>query len=236
MLRVLKEIKGYKVGAIDDDFGSVRDVLFDDEGWIVRYLVVAAGPWLFGRRVLIGWPALGEPDWTERRFPVSLTKEQVKEAPSIDADAPVSRRMERELFGYYGWDPYWAPAATLPPKTLETKDNWDIDEVHLRSLNEVTGYYVQAADGEIGHVEDLIVDDERWDIRYLAIDTKNWLPGRKVVIAPDWVESFDWADRRARVNLTKAQIEASPPLHLDEPINRQYEMRLYDFYGRPVNW
>ena len=118
MLRSLKEVKGYKIRALDGELGSVRDLLFDDELWTIRYMVAATGPWLLGKRVLLGWPALETPDWTSRLFPVNLTTEQVKESPSIDADAPVSRRREQELYVHYGWTPYW-PAAPIAPAINE---------------------------------------------------------------------------------------------------------------------
>ncbi len=234
MLLSLKHLKGYKLEATDGVLGSVRDLLFDDETWTVRYLVAATGPGLFGRRVLIGRQALERPDWPGRTFPVDLDKDRIKESPDIEADAPVARRHERQLHAYYGWDPYWVMA--LPPDSLqEALEQEDPEDVHLRSVNEVTGYHVAAQDGEIGHVEDFIAEEADWTVRFLVVDTRNWLPGRLVIVPPAWFSSFDWFERRAAVDCPRGHIEASPEYNPEEPINAAFERRLYDYYGRPVS-
>lgn len=107
---------------------------------------------------------------------------------------------------------------------------------HLRSSREIMGYRIQARDGEIGHVEDWIVEDEIWAIRYLIVDTGNWLPGKRVLVAPAWVETMNWADREVRIDLKRETIEGSPEFDPAEAINREYEGRLYDYYGRPKYW
>jgi hypothetical protein len=107
---------------------------------------------------------------------------------------------------------------------------------HLRSVDEVTGYHIAATDGEIGHVEEFILDDDNWALRYLVVDTRNWLPGRKVLVSPLWVTDLEWADEKAKVAMTRAQVKESPVYDPREPVNREYEARLYDFYGRPVYW
>jgi uncharacterized protein YrrD len=166
MLRTLKELIGYKIQAVDEELGSVRDLLFDDETWGVRYLVAATGPWLFGKRVLLSWMSLGPPNWGTKRIQVNLTKEQIKRAPGIDADAPVSRRQELELSKFYDINPYWLASIT-DEQSLEST-NVAIEETHLRSFRQVKGYRIRASDGELGHVEDLISDDDQWFIRYEA--------------------------------------------------------------------
>ncbi len=232
MLRSLKDLKGYSLDSVDGAMGSVRDVLFDDQAWIVRYLVAATGPWLLGHRVLIGWESLGSPDWERSRFPVSLTREQVKRAPSIDTDAPVSRRHEKALIEHYGWTTYWPPLTPVPDKSEKESP----DATHVRSANEVIGYHIEATDGSIGHVDDLIADDESWVIRYLVVDTKNWLPGRKVLVSPVWTHDIEWRLHSVTVGHTKEEIENSPPFDPSAPVNREYEARLYDYYGRPAYW
>lgn len=236
MLRSLKDLEGYKLDALDDTLGRVRDLLFDDEAWTVRYLVATTGPWLFGRRVLIAWPHLGEPDWSTRTFPVKLTREQVEHAPGVDLDAPVSRRHELAMHRHYGWDPYWnwswAQKTEAEPPVLDE----DIDAVHVRSLDEVASYSIRAADGEIGHAEDLIADTVTWAIHYLVADTRTWLPGRHVLVPIEAVEAVDWGERIVELDLSKEQLEDSPRFDPNAPINRTYETRLYDFYGRPTDW
>jgi hypothetical protein len=117
----------------------------------------------------------------------------------------------------------------------EERDEQESDP-HLRSTREVIGYHIQARDGEIGHVEDLIVEDEIWFIRYLVIDTRNWLPGRKVLVAPAWAEQVNWVERRVYLDLSRETVKNSPEFDPSMPVNREYEVRLYDYYGRPKYW
>ena len=250
MLRSMKEVEGYVLEATDGEVGRCKDFFFDDQRWVVRYMVADTGKWLPGRKVLISPVSLGDPDWQSRRFPVTLTRDQIETSPDIRHDEPVSRQYEAELFAHLGYLPYWGGtgvwgASSVPDhlRTAEVEDKAGVrvaiepeGDPHLRSLNEVTGYRIDARDDEVGHVEDLIVDDRDWIIRYMVIDTRNWLPGRKVIVPPQWVTGFDWKQKLAHVDLTREQIEKSPEFEPGAPVNRAYETRLYDYYGRPVYW
>ena len=235
MLRTVKSLRGYKLHAIDGDVGKVREFYFDDHLWTVRYLVADTGNWLVDRLVLLSPASLGNPEWERQVFPVNLTMDQVEESPRISADEPVSRRMEVDLHGYYGWSPYWYGAAYIAAAQAHSQEE-DKGDPHLRSTREVIGYHIHARDGEIGHVDDFVVDDESWDVRYMVVDTRNWLPGKKVLVAPQWAASVDWAGRQVSVDLAKDAIENGPAFDPTLPVNREYEVRLYDYYGRPHYW
>jgi len=246
-MRSVKEIINYVIFAKDGEIGRCKDFLFDDQLWAVRYMVADTGKWLPGRKVLISPISLGNPEWHFHRFPVNLKKEQVKNSPPLDEDAPVSRQYEMKYFNHYYWPYYWTggetwgampnppPASSRQAKIVEETDE-DLEKSHLRSAKEVMGYHIRAKDGEIGHVEDYIVDDKTWILRYMVVDTRNWLPGRKVLVAPSWIESVSWKESSVEVNLTTAAVKESPEYDPAEPVNREYETRLYDYYGRPVYW
>ena len=109
-------------------------------------------------------------------------------------------------------------------------------DVHLRSANEVRGYHIQGSDDAIGHVEDFIVDDETWQVRYLVIDTSNWWFGKKALVAPHWASRVSWEERKVHVDLSRQTIKNSPEWNASAAVNREYEARLYDYYGRPLYW
>ena len=248
MLRSVKELYNYVLKAEDGEVGRCKDFLFDDRFWIIRYMVADTGKWLPGKKVLISPISLGEPDWASRLLQVKLTKERIEHGPPLDSDAPVSRQHESKWFDYYGYPDYWGgacawgtelyPGALFSQKREETKVGPDTVEgdSHLRSATEVKGYHIQAADDEIGHVEDFILDDKTWTIRYMVVDTRNWLPGKKVLVAPTWINSVDWAESKASVDLTREQVKNSPEYDPSAPVNLEYEVRMYDFYGRPKYW
>jgi len=243
MLRSIRSLRGFAVSATDGEIGRVHSFLFDGRSWVVRYLVVDIGGWLPGREVLIAATALHRPDWQDRAFPVELTREQVQDSPDIDTDMPVSRQRETELHKHYSWAPYWATGYgaavfTMPSVEQEQKPSEETakGDPNLRSTREVIGYRIHAIDGQVGHVEDFIVSDEDWIIRYLVVDTRNWLPGRSVLISPEWVRDISWEDQEVWVDVSSEMIEDSPPYDPSAPVNREYEVQMYDYYGRPKYW
>jgi len=253
MLRKTSDLFDFKLHTEDnEDFGKVHDFYFDREDWTVRYLVADIGSWLFGREVLIATSALGAPNWNEKLLPVHLTKEQVKDSPDIDLAVPVSRVHEEDLRRYYGWPSYWgapmlvaggvapavapvpAPRTDMPREVVEAVQN--SEESHIISVRDTTDYSIEATDDGIGHIDDFFVDDQDWRIRYLLVDTGNWLPGKKVLISPSWVESVDWNEGRVFVNMSKEQVKNSPEYDPSNAIPRSYEAELHRHYGYPQYW
>lgn len=228
--KAMKDLRNDFVLARDGRIGSVKDVYFDDERWAVRYLVVDTGEWLPGRKVLISPVSVDPENSRDDAIQVELTREEVERAPGVEADAPVSRLYEEAHARHYGHPYYWSgpylwgpaplPIAIPPTRGAERKlDERErkrgaleqrARETHLRSGAEVVGYHIQAADGAIGHVEDFIVDDETWAISDMVVDTRSWLPGKKVLVAPDQIENIDWTAREVRLRLTKEELKAAP--------------------------
>lgn len=258
-LRSAKHMHGYTIRATDGDIGSVSQFLFDDEQWTVRYLVVDTGGWLTGRLVLISPRALGAVNEEGQSLDVNLTRQQVEDSPDISTDQPVSRQMEAEYHSYYGYEPYWdgaerwgtamypamsgypniMPPMSTTPTAIEQElaaEATERGDPHLHSTHEVTGYAIQARDGEIGHVEDFIVDDETWAMRYMVVDTRNWWPGKQVLVTPEWLSDISWSDRHVNVDLEREVIKSGPEFDPSALLNRDYETILHRHYGRVPYW
>jgi hypothetical protein len=240
MLRSVRELFGYDILAIDGEMGKVSDFLFDDQAMLLRYLVVETGSWFSSKKVLLHPFSLGTPDWESRCFPVDLTMEQVANSPDIDLEKPVSLQHQARLHDYYSWPAYWGPEPVpvpdQPARVPLDQGEPEESDLHLRSCSEVIGYHIHALDGTIGHVEEFIVDDEDWVLRYMVVDTRNWLPGRKVLVSPAWVDNFSWSNSMVYIELLREVIEHGPEYDPSMPIDREYEMMLYDYYGRPRYW
>jgi hypothetical protein len=218
-------LRGYTIRAVDGEIGKVYSFLFDDLEWTIRYLVVDTCDWLPGRKVLLSPMAIDQVDAESESLAVGLTEAQVENSPPLDADAPVSRQIETDLHEHYGWVPYWrtgvpavgsgpvAAAAVLAAEGADAREEPAADP-HLRSTREVVGYHIEARDGEIGHVDDFLAEEERWIIRHLVVDTGNWLPGKRVLVSPAWIEMVNWAERIVSVDLKRETIEKSPELRL----------------------
>lgn len=239
--RSAKSLSGYALLATDGEIGRVSDFYFDDAAWTVRYLVIDTGSWLSGRSVLISPAALaGSPDHEAKEIPVSLSREQVRASPEADAHKPASRRHEMNLATYYGWPRYWTFGGFYniapPPPDYETERELQYEreeeEVHLRSMGEVAGYHIQAIDGEIGHIEDFILDMGDWRVRYLVVDTRNWLPGRRVLLSPEWVSDISWEERNVSVEVTVDDVKSSPEYDPSVPLTADYERQLQSHYER----
>lgn len=260
MLRSLNSYRNQTLDARDGPIGKVHDFLFEDDSWDIRYAVADTKRWLPGRKVLIAAHALGQPDPVEDNLPVDLSCEQIKSSPDIDTDQPVSRQEQLSLHRHYGWPFYWSQPAPLggpmmghpdatviPSQSLTSNPNPVTDanadapkisgDPHLRSLREVEGYRIEAKDDRLGHVDDLIFSDEDWKVRYLVVDTRNWLPGKKVLVPPDWkMEDISWSDRKVAIGLDRDTIKSAPEYEPELPIGRDYEKRLHEHYGRPAYW
>jgi hypothetical protein len=246
MLRNVSTILNFVLSAEDGEIGRCKDFLFDDEKWAIRYMVADTRKWLPGRKVLISPISLGAVDWSTRLFQVELTRRQIEDSPSLEEDAPVSRQYEMMFNTYFATSSYWGgtnlwgrhpnPALLRGEHDKLATDFEGPEDNHLRSVKEVTGYNIQATDGDIGHVEDFVVNDEIWALRYVVVDTRNWLPGRKVLVSPQWATAVDWAEEKLRLDLTTDTIKNSPEYEPLAPIDRDYESALHDYYGRPFYW
>lgn len=249
MIRCMTGLRGYILAAKDGEIGRCRDFLFDDQDWSLRFMVADTGKWLSGKKVLVAPIFLGEPDWAWNRFPVTLTRQQIEDSPLLDEHLPVSRQYERQYHEYYDLPMYWSGAAawgswpasdTTVVEKKETGTEADkkeeSEERHLQSLQDVLGYHISARDAEVGHLDDLIVDAATWTIRQIVVDTRNWIPGRRVLISPDSVSEIDWAERKVLVDRYAQEIRNSADYDPGAPINKESEERLYDYYGRPREW
>ena len=241
-LRRIHDVTELTIRAADGEIGRAQEVYFDDRSWAVRYLVVKTGGWLLGREVLLAPAAIDEIEETTRTMKLALTKQQIERSPPIDVAKPLSREYEIVYFQHFQWAPYWEPGPTTwggsvpypgtPPMNFDTALPADAPKnQHLRSSKEISGYEMHATDGAIGHVEDLIVDDQDWIVRYVQGDTKNWLPGKKILLQTMRIDHISWAERSVAVILPRHAIESAPAYDPSQLITPAYEIQLFKHYG-----
>lgn len=254
MLIAAQYILGTQVEGQDGRLGLIHDLLFDDNSWAVRYVVINTRTWLPGRKVLLAPLEIKQTDWPGHQIKIDKTRTQIEQSPPLSEHEPVSRQRESDLADYFDWPRLWGGADPLgpdtpmgvgadpsspeneaSPTTLAKEPDGD---PHLRSCKHILRYELTAEDGQIGDIEDLIVDDREWQIRYLVarVDSVKWITRAHFLIAPDWIRELDWKTRHLSVDLTRDQIESCPEFEPTEPINRRLEERLYDYYGRPRYW
>jgi sporulation protein YlmC with PRC-barrel domain len=214
MFIVARDMLGTPLEGTDGRVGALYDILFDDQSWKVRHLVVSSDRWFEGRQVLLEPDVVERPDWPGRHVQVRLSKEEVRYCPSVETDLPVARREPQEPSQVLVSEAYWGGA--LGAATAAEGNP------HLRSVRLLTGVHIHCPDGRLGHVEDFIIDDETWSVRGLVVDTRNWWPGKRVLIEPTSVVSIHWPEREIHLMLSRDQIEQRPAFDgvvpSDEPV------------------
>lgn len=246
-------VKGYAIEARDGRIGTVSDFLFDDKNWEIRWLIVDTGSWMLDRKVLLPPSVLGDIHAAGHEFLVNLTMEQVRESPDIDTQQPVSRQMEANIYDYYGQDSYWggvldtdrhrfadnAGFAKPDRGSVLSASAFDEQQIegdpHLRSIESVRRYSIQASDGEIGHVSDFLIEDGSWSIRYLVVDTRNWWPENRVLMPAGSVKAIDWALKSVYLDADRRRVKESPAYDASAMVDEAYDHALLKYYGIKLN-
>jgi hypothetical protein len=256
MLFAVSGLEGCQVEASDGRVGAVKDFLFDDQNWKIRWMAVDADQWLPGRRVLIppsaiapialpAKPTLPMMSLGQRlELTVRLTRDEIAAGPQSREDEPVTRDMEGLLYDYYGLDPYsgathFGPDVLMPnseQRIVEATAQREADAQtppvdgghRLHGVVSIKGFAVHASDGDIGHVENLLADESNWEIRYLVVATRSWWPGKIVQLAPYAVKDIDWFDRRINVNVSREQVKSAPEW---DPLAMMDKAREDEFHG-----
>jgi hypothetical protein len=245
MLDKVKDLRKFRLRALDGWIGSVSEFYFDDQFWTIRYLVAETGSWLEDRAVLISPYAVTSVNRNENIVSIDLTRRQIESGPTLASHNPVSRRFEESCFAHFGWPSYrdgpfaWG-SFLLADQALKhrnrSRKNESGEDRALQSTRDVMGHRIEAEDGEIGHVEDFVFEDRSWTIRYMIVAMRNWWPGSQVLISPLWIGSIDWMGAKVNVNLSRDAIRTSPVYAEDSLLVRDYETRLHDHYDREGYW
>lgn len=251
MLLSFEDLLKYSIRAQDGPLGSVTDMLCSDDTWTVRYLVVKAGDTdqseSEGRGPILLSPMALEPlDRQEKIVPIHLTTDRVKNAPPLDAHKPVSRHYEAKYYDYFGWPYYWAggpiwgpfftPGESARTETrLIRKSGGEVEppeHPHLRSAEEIRTYRFEDREGRaLGPIEDFIIDEDTYRVKYLQLKTRRWLPGRHVLLPTERIRSVSWADKKVSAEIPRDVVKAAPERDRSEPIVRLDEQPIRFHYG-----
>ncbi len=282
---------GLRVLALDTIAGTVRDIYFDDQNWLVHYFLVDINDLIQDKLVLIPPLSVGVPDGDKGVLPVSMTSAKITNAPAMQTDLPISKQYETALRRYYEWPLYRgedaleetadikngqsnAEGTQLPgdeedaeaqdsdPGTSEQQDEEmaaqaalfslprepDEQEIiemefsdpnaeqtfnpRLRSLVDTIGYTIESSDGESGAVEDMLIDDSEWIIRYLVVNTTLLPDHKRTLLSLHWIHDISWAMSRIYVTLKLRDILNSPPYTPLHAHFREYEKQLFDYYDQ----
>ena len=231
-MHTLSELHRYAVHGIDADVGRIADIYYDDRRWIARYLVVDSRHWLRGRRVLISPGAVSAVDDGHHRLEVALTRQRVEHSPSADTAKPVSHQHRVDMYSYFGFPYDWTGRAMRADSLAGVGDG----DPHLRSARAVAGYRVRATGGDEGRVDDVLVEDGSWAIRYVVVRCGHGPGSRHVLVSPGWILGVSWTGRCVDVDLTREALDGAPAYDPSRPLDRAYETRLFAHVHRLPYW
>ncbi len=245
MLYEAKSLKGYHLCGLDGEIGRVKEFYFDDHEWTIRYLVADTGTWLPGRQVLIAPAALTAVDKDDRCIRVGLTRQQIKDSPPLDSDKPVSRQFEDEYLTYFGWPIYYGDSyhwEDSPVFFVPHEDEGDLAkdkqgrDPQLRTTKDTTGFEINTTSGEFGCIEDFVIDDEAWKIRYLVVNTLDKWFGKRILVALDWIAKINWGKAKVFVNLSCETFKQTAEYTGEPMLSREYENLVYKNCQLPGYW
>lgn len=250
MLRRIRELGTYRLHATDGDIGHLEQFYFDDRDWTINYFVLDIGSWLHGKKVLMSPIAITEVDNTTRTINASFTKQQVQESADVNTHKPVGLQQPHDYYLYFGW-PHYVGLNALKESRIRSISGEEYQpervemsehsfepsyEEHLRSSKVVSRYNIMAVDGEIGQIEDGVVDDQTWTIRYLVVAVRNWWSATKILLPTDCILWMSWAESNAYVSLTRKRIATAPVFDPERPVTREFELDVYNHFRRIPYW
>ncbi len=226
MLNNVKQLLDTTIIAQDGEIGQVDDVLFDGRDWMCRYMIINGNDLLKDKKAVIHTQTVEEDDWEKDKLKVSMKLKDIKNGPSVESRQFVSREHEIELSNYYGWKPYWENG-----NRSSQKDTVEHDGSSLRSLRELIGYAVEAEDGAVGHIEDLIAEEKSWDIRYAVVNLRDISNGHKIILSVAWIKEINWDESTVVYMLSKDTIKSGPKYNHDRESSEKYEKILLEHFS-----
>ncbi len=225
MVRSGNKLTVFSVHAKDGEIGRIYDFIFDESFWAVRYAEIDIGNWVPGKVILLSTQILGPSALST--IDTKLTIEQIVNCPTIDPQEIPSRKYEEELHNYFSWAYYWAEQREILQYKTSCK---------LRSVFSLIGFKLQAMDGEIGHLDDVMIDDLEWKVRYWVIDIGSWFFGKRVLVSPLWDGKIDDNLRILKIGVSMEKIKSAPPFDYSTPLTNEYEANLHQHYDKKPYW
>ncbi len=225
MLRSVREVFRFRIRATDGKLGKADDFYFSEDDWSIKYVVVNTGRWFPSDRVLLGPERFERPDPLRRTISVELTKVEVTARAGSDSEEPLSSRQQKLMQERYGGSLYsqgggpigvvhgveWGQALALAEAERPALPSAVPQTAHEpRSTREVIGYKIEAVDGPLGRLEDFLLEDDDWTLRYLVINRRDVrVPNPRVLAPPSWVQYMSWSESRIHMRVQREKIKRS---------------------------
>jgi hypothetical protein len=96
-----RPLEGFKVEATDGSIGKIDEATYDVGS---SYIVVDTGPWIFGKKVMLPAGIIDRVDYDDEKVWVSVSKDEIENAPKFDEASYRDEEYRDTLGGYYDTD------------------------------------------------------------------------------------------------------------------------------------
>lgn len=196
MIITATQVWGCRLHTSDGKQARVRDLLFDDRTWRIEYIVVKL-PHLLAEDVLLRPSQTSGTAWASRALETPLSMDEVRAAPALLSNPPVAKQGELATVQMVAWEAYWTGLFDRMPK---------FGDPHLRNMGAITGHRVLGIDSKVGWIDNFVIDDEDWSVRYLVVRLGPRRNGRRVVVEPEVVGTISWPTRSVSLKLPRDAI------------------------------
>ena len=236
MLRLANYLIGSRVHGSDGGSGHVHDLYFDEHSWGVRHVVVDTGYWLAGRHVVVSPQSIVSVNWSRREFETLLTGENTDGSHAVKRLPAASSEHHMTLDEYFNVLFFWTSGDLVSPvaSTVAGSDGCLADNSYLHSVRGVLNYSVRAADAEVGHVRDVVIDDQSWAVNAILVDRRRQLSSDRLIIPSGSVESISWPELSMRVRPTMEDAHGSHRPGEDTGRRVRIDRRLRDGRAGPT--
>lgn len=231
MLITVQQILQQPVYGAHEALGDLVDLLLDSYTWNVRFGVVEVGAWLASRPVLIDAPRLAQAQWneTEHALRLPLSRSEIRACPPLESLTGARPPREAGLVEHFVWGSHWREHLTSQPAPVGVDavptpaSPAEQRERDLYAARQLIGYRLEAVDGEVGALQDFLLDLDHWVVRYFIVELDTFLGGRRRLISPGAAEAIHPSDRLLRVHFSAAEIEAAPEYDPRHPLDPHAE-------------
>jgi hypothetical protein len=214
MLRGVHKLHGFTIHATDGEIGKIIDFYIDCSDWKIHYAIVKLGGLFQIRDVLICVSQLGPSGLSG--ISSDLTTLQVQTSPVIDSAKPLTRDKDIELQNHYG---------------IKCRNYTNDEGSILQKILALKDFTLISKNGEAGRVEDIIIDDEIWFVKYLVISTGSWT-GKRVLLDISMSKKIDWEQSRIEFDLSGKKISDAPKYDPFVPLLPENEIELKNYFQK----
>jgi hypothetical protein len=220
MLKNVDTFKNNEVHASDGMIGIIRDLYFDTQDLILKFMVIDTQSWLENREILISPESVKRFNWDRNKFDLGLLKRRIEQSRVISIDEPAGPGGRKQSREYYFLSTYW------------DSERAGGNLAHLLKDSELKRFDICLSDGRIGGTAGIIIEESTWKVEFIIVDADSMEAGKLVPLPAGWINRIDPKEGIIHVDLNKEDILNAPTFPAEELEDESNEKALYNYYSR----